>query len=228
MLCQQYKLLGARSRREGTAGRCLGDAAPSLGSLPAQGVSVSDVVGFAASVAPAPTLTAVSPTNGPAAGGNIVTLTGTGFLTPATVTFGSTAATAVTVTGPTTMTATAPAGSGQVSVSVSTPGGSTTRPAAYTYVSAPTVTGISPTSGPVGGGTSVTITGTHLGATSSVNFGGTAATSLAVDSTTSVTVTTPAHVANPVDVVVNTAYGSATDANAFAYVGPPVVTGSVL
>jgi methionine-rich copper-binding protein CopC len=200
-------------------------AAPSAGSLPAQGVSVSDVVGFAASVAPAPTLTAVSPTSGPATGGNTVTLTGTGFLAPTTVTFGSTPATAVNVVGPTTITATAPAGTGQVSVSVSTPAGSATRPAAYTYVPAPTVTGVSPASGPVGGGTSVTITGTHLGTTSSVNFGGTAAAGFTVDSTTSVTVTTPAHVANPVDVVVDTAYGSATDANAFAYVGAPVVTG---
>ena len=200
-------------------------AAPSVGSLPAQGVGVSDVVGLTVSVAPAPTLTSVSPSNGPAAGGNTVTLTGTGFLAPATVTFGSTAATAVNVIGPTTITATAPAGTGQVSVSVATPGGSATRSAAYTYVPAPVVTGVSPTSGPVGGGTSVTITGTHLGTTSSVNFGGTAAAGLTVNSTTSVTVTTPAHVANPVDVVVNTAYGSATDANAFAYVGAPVVTG---
>jgi hypothetical protein len=200
-------------------------AAPSVGSLPAQGVGVSDVVGLTVSVAPAPTLTSVSPSNGPAAGGNTVTLTGTGFLAPATVTFGSTAATAVNVIGPTTITATAPAGTGQVSVSVATPGGSATRSAAYTYVPAPVVTGVSPASGPVGGGTSVTITGTHLGTTSSVNFGGTAAAGLTVNSTTSVTVTTPAHVANPVDVVVNTAYGSATDANAFAYVGAPVVTG---
>ena len=70
----------------------------------------------------------------------------------------------------------------------------------------------------------MTITGTHLGTTTSVNFGGTAATALTVNSTTSVTVTTPSHVANPVDVVVNTRYGSATDANAFTYGTFPTVT----
>ena len=38
-------------------------------------------------------------------------------------------------------------------------------------MAAPTVTGISPTSGPTAGGTSVTITGTDLTGATSVKFG---------------------------------------------------------
>ena len=49
----------------------------------------------------APTVTAVSPNNGPQAGGNSVTVTGTGFYRSTTVDFGSTAGTSVNVTSAT-------------------------------------------------------------------------------------------------------------------------------
>ncbi len=66
-----------------------------------------------------PTVTSVSPNNGPAAGGTGVTITGTNFASGATVTFGSTAATNVVVVNSTTITATTPAGSiGAVTVTV--------------------------------------------------------------------------------------------------------------
>ena len=74
-------------------------------------------------VAP-PTVTSVSPNNGPAAGGTAVTITGTNFASGATVTFGSTAATNVTVVNSTTITATTPAGSaGAVTVTVTNSNG---------------------------------------------------------------------------------------------------------
>ena len=49
-------------------------------------------------------------------------------------------------------------------MTVTTPGGtSATSPAdEFTYVAAPTVTSINPTSGPTAGGTTVTVTGTNL------------------------------------------------------------------
>ena len=57
----------------------------------------------------------------------------------------------------------------------------------------PTVTGISPTSGPVAGGTSVTITGTNFTGATAVSFGSTAVTNGTVNSTgTQITVTSPA------------------------------------
>jgi hypothetical protein len=59
----------------------------------------------------APTVTAVSPDNGPTAGGTTVTVTGSGFVEGSTsVAFGTTPATAVTVTSDTTLTATSPPG----------------------------------------------------------------------------------------------------------------------
>jgi hypothetical protein len=56
-----------------------------------------------------PTITGVSPSGGPAAGGTSVTITGTNFAAPATATFGGVAATNVVVVNSTTMTATTPA-----------------------------------------------------------------------------------------------------------------------
>ena len=66
-----------------------------------------------------PTVTSVSPNNGPATGGTGVTITGTNFGPGATVTFGSAAATNVVVASSTSITATTPAGSiGAVTVTV--------------------------------------------------------------------------------------------------------------
>ena len=50
----------------------------------------------------APTVSSVSPNNGPVAGGTAVTITGTNFAAGATVTFGGTAATNVVVVNSTT------------------------------------------------------------------------------------------------------------------------------
>ena len=62
----------------------------------------------------------------------------------------------------------------------------------FTYVVAPTVSSVSPNSGPVAGGTAVTITGTNFAAGATVKFGATAATNVVVVSSTSITATTPA------------------------------------
>lgn len=81
----------------------------------------------------------------------------------------------------------------------------------------PTVTGISPSSGPATGGTSVTITGTNLTGATGVSFGGTAAASFTVDSATQITATTPAHAAGTVNVTVTTAGGTGTGTGLFTY-----------
>src|ERR1022692_4832257 len=66
-----------------------------------------------------PTVSSVSPNNGPAAGGTAVTITGTNFAAGATVTFGGTAATNVVVVSGTQITATTPAhAAGTVTVTV--------------------------------------------------------------------------------------------------------------
>src|SRR5579862_2491426 len=67
---------------------------------------------------------------------------------------------------------------------------------------APTVTAISPASGPSAGGTSVTISGTGLLAGATVSIGGQPATSITVVSSASITATTPAGAAGAANVVV--------------------------
>lgn len=88
-----------------------------------------------------------------------------------------------------------------------------------TAMTVPTVTSIAPTSGPVSGGTSVTITGTEFTqGTTSVTIGGVAATAVTVNSTTSLTATTPVGTAGAADVVVTTpASSSAPLAGGFTY-----------
>jgi len=82
---------------------------------------------FTLTVAPAaPTVTGLSPTSGPAAGGTSVTITGTNFTGATAVDFGTTAATTFTVGSDTSITATSPAGTGVVDVTVTTPGGKST------------------------------------------------------------------------------------------------------
>jgi len=170
---------------------------------------------------PVPTVTGIAPATGPAAGGTAITITGTGFLTGATVKLGGTSATGVTVVSATSITATAPAhAAGAVSVVVTnTDGQSGTLSNGYTYTSpAPTVTAISPVSGTTAGGTAVTITGTGFLTGATVTLGGTAATNVTVASATSITATTPAHAAGPVNVVVtNTDTQSGTLTNGYTY-----------
>lgn len=179
--------------------------------------------------APTPTVTSVSPAAGPTGGGNSVTIAGTGLTAATAVKFGATNATGFTVNSATQITATVPAGSGIVDVTVTTAGGTSSVSLAdkYSYVPAPVVTGINPASGPTAGGTSVVITGSNLTAASAVRFGGTAATSFTVNSSTQITATAPAGAVGAVDVTVTTAGGtSATHANdVFTYVAAPTVTG---
>jgi hypothetical protein len=195
-------------------------------------VWVMQVVTFRGSgQAAGPTVTAISPTSGTTAGGTAVTITGTGFLAGATVTLGGTAATNVNVVSGTSITATTPAHTaGAVSVVVTNSGGqSGSLNNGYTYTSsnpAPTVSTISPVTGPAAGGTAVTITGTGFLSGAGVTLGGTAATNVVVVSATSITAKTPAHAGGAVNVAVtNTDGQSGSLSNGFTYTNPaPTVT----
>ncbi len=72
----------------------------------------------------------------------------------------------------------------------------------------PTVTRLAPKAGPMAGGTSVTITGTNFSAPATVSFGATAGTEVVVQSSTSITVVSPAGAKGAVNVVVTTSAGS--------------------
>ena len=172
--------------------------------------------------AAAPTVTAISPSQGPTTGGTAVSITGTNFTGATAVTIGGAAATGVTVVNSTTITATAPAGAaGTASVLVTTAGGTNTANTLYTYVAPPTVAAISPTQGPTTGGTAVTITGTNFTGATSVTIGGAAATGVTVVNSTTITGTTPAGTIGAKNVVVTTPGGTATGTGLFTYTAPP-------
>ena len=134
----------------------------------------------------------------------------------------------------TTITATSPAGTGVVDVTVTTPAGtSATSPAdqfTFNAVAAPTVTGLSPTSGSPAGGTSVTITGTGFTGATAVNFGTTPATGVTVVNDTTITAVSPAGT-GVVNVTVVTPGGtsaiSAADQFTFAAAAAPTVVSLV-
>lgn len=89
---------------------------------------------------------------------------------------------------------------------------------------APAVTKILPTSGPIDGGTVVTITGTGLTGATAVTFGTTAATFVKVVNPTTITVVAPAHAEGVVNVTVTTKGGISATSNAgkFTYRAPKV------
>jgi formylglycine-generating enzyme required for sulfatase activity len=90
---------------------------------------------------------------------------------------------------------------------------------------APAVSAVSPSSGPMAGGTDVTITGTNFAASATVTIGGTAATVFSVTATT-INATTPAHVAGAANVVVHNPDGqTGTLTGGFTFSDtPPVET----
>ncbi|MGD0743338.1 MAG: protease pro-enzyme activation domain-containing protein [Acidimicrobiales bacterium] len=157
---------------------------------------------------PAPVVSGITPDSGPTSGGNVVTLTGSGFATPGTtvhVEFGTSEARVDTVTD-TSLAVTAPlptipsggttasaAGAVEVSVTVTSAAGEATSrgtlASLYDYVaengsnaSGPSVAAIGPPAGNVHGGRSVTIWGSGFAAAGvpSVSFGGLASPRVAL------------------------------------------------
>ncbi len=119
------------------------------------------------------------------------------------------------------------AASDTVSVTITDAGGaSAATQSTATVVPRPTVSSVSPTSGPQAGATSVTITGTGFTAASAVDFGSTAASSFTVDSATQITAVSPAGTGT-VDITVTTPAGTTATSSAdqFTYNPPPTVTG---
>ena len=180
-----------------------------------------------------PTLLAALPNSGPTGGNNTVTLIGLGLAGATNVLFGGTTA---TIVGQDplglTVTVVAPAhAAGTVQVTVTT-GSGTSNPVSYTYVAPvpPTAATITPNAGPIAGGTSFVIAGSHL-QNATVTIGGNAATVVGTDPTGTVLLgVTPAGPAagGNVPVVVTTPGGTASVPGGFTYLPPvPTITGTV-
>ena len=178
----------------------------------------------------APTIGSITPNSGSTSGGTSVTVSGTNFVPGTTLTIGGISATGVSVTNGTTLTATTPAyvsGSLVKDVVVNNGAGSATLTNGYTYsASAPTVTSVSPNTGPAAGGTRVTIAGTNLSGATSVKFGAAAAT-ITSNTATQIVAVSPAGTGT-VDITVTTSAGtsstSAADQFTYASSGPTVTS----
>jgi hypothetical protein len=167
----------------------------------------------------APFKSGLSADSGPLAGGNTITISGTGLSTANSVSFGANSATPTVLTD-SQISVAVPAGAaaGPVGVTVTTAGG-TNNGLFYTYIDVPTIDTVSPASGPASGGATVTITGNNLASTDSVTFDGNPAPFSVINSTTLSAVTPPG--TGAVDVVVTNAAGAATATAAYTYVAPP-------
>ena len=191
------------------------------------GASASDTH-LTISVGALPAVTLVTPSSGPSAGGTAVTIYGAKFTGVTGVLFGTTPPASFTFVNDGQITTTSPAhAAGFVNVRVTTTLGTSPVVAAdqFTYVDPPAVTALLPITGTTAGGTSVTVSGTGFSGATAVTFGGTPAAGFAVNSSTQITATSPAHAGGMVDVQVTGPYGTSgvVAADHFTYVAPPAV-----
>lgn len=173
--------------------------------------------------AAAPTITAVTPMVGLPAGGNNVTITGTGFTGTYGIAFGWTPASRFTVDSDSQITVAAPSQPpGPVNLQISAPGGSVTG-GIYVYATPPAIASVTPSTGPASGGTRVTINGTGFTGTYGIAFGWTPASQFTVDSDSQITVTAPSQPPGRVSLSVS-APGGTVSGGGFTYVAAPALT----
>jgi len=178
--------------------------------------------------AAAPVASSIAPSTGLVSGGDTVTLTGSSFSGNLKVKIGGDYSPSVTVINGTTLTFVTPAVAkpGVFNVTVEDDYGMTsTLTNAFTYrLADPTLSSVSPVAGPMGGGTTITVTGTGFvnnpdGATwYQVRVGGVLATSVAYVNSTTLTAVAPAGTIGVKDVTVSGTYNNTvTLANSYTY-----------
>jgi DNA-binding beta-propeller fold protein YncE len=93
-----------------------------------------------------PVISSVAPSSGPQTGGTSITISGSGFIAGASVNFGISAASSVTVNSASSITATSPSGSGTVDVTVTTSSGTsvTTANDRFTYTPVASIAVVTP------------------------------------------------------------------------------------
>jgi hypothetical protein len=164
-----------------------------------------------------PPETALLPADGPAEGGNAIDIAGQDLAGTTAVLFAGKPAESFRVISASEIEAVPPAGTGTVEVEVVTGEGDATAGglAQYTYLAVEQVT---PSAGPVAGGTPVTIAGRDLAAVQAVYFGDAAARNVAVLSSTELTATAPSGSGSvPVTIVLDDGATSNETAVAFQY-----------
>jgi len=190
---------------------------------------VFTVAGGPAAVADTVQVLSISPNSGPATGNNPITITGTGFSSLNEILIGGFFVYATSDNG-TSISFDVPSRNylpGPTDITVNAQGnGMTTVRRGYTFIAAPTITGVDTSAGPVAGGTPVKITGTNFTGATSITFAGAPPVSPTVVNDTEISAVTPAHAAGSAAITVTTPGGTGTLANGFTYVLPPSI-GSV-
>ncbi|AVZ76801.1 cell surface protein [Streptomyces lunaelactis] len=162
----------------------------------------------------------ITQNQGSTAGGQTVTVTGTDLGGATAVNFGTKPA-AITGNTAGSVSVITPTGAGVVGVTVVTPGG-VGGPEPFFYLPPPVILSVSPGSGPVAGGSTITISGRYLASATTVQFGGSTVTPTVV-SDQELTVVSPTGAASTVALAVVTLGGTAS--TAFRFVDPPTATG---
>lgn len=155
-----------------------------------------------------PYLSTISPNNGPQSGGTFVTITGQNFIPGTTVRFGDILASSVTYINSSQLTAITPAASTSQIITVINPDNeSSTSSGLFSYIFSPRIDSITPNSGLVGGGTSITISGNFFSPGVVVRIGGALATSITRVNSFTITAVTPPGTVGRADVVVSNSDG---------------------
>lgn len=161
---------------------------------------------------PLPELTGISPSSGPTPGGRVVTITGSGLSGATGVRFGNVFGTNLSVVNDYQLTIVSPPNpAGTVAVYVINPvysAGSSDANTVFRYeIPVPRLTGVSPESGPVDGGTVVTLTGSGFTGTRKVLFGEKPGTGLTVIDDSRLTVISPPSRPGSFPISISNAYG---------------------
>lgn len=184
---------------------------------------------------PFPKLTGITPSSGSALGGTVVTVTGSGLSGTTGVRFGNTFGSNLSIINNYQLTVVSPPNpAGTVAVYVINPaftGGSRDAATVFRYdTPLPRLTGVSPSSGSMDGGTVVTLTGSGFTGTRNVSFGGKPATSLNVIDDNRLTVLSPPSRLGSFPITIRNDYGEGGTlgpSTAFRYEIPPITLTTV-
>jgi hypothetical protein len=200
------------------------------------GLGSPNITNLVAQVAGLASITTTSPITGPITGGTTVTISGANFVGVSGVLFGGTPALSYSIDSISQITAVTPpcpvgsvcwqnSGANGTPISVVTPAGSAFSAPQADFEYGAAIYGVSPNSGPMEGGTLVTVTGDGfaIGRVAAFSFGGVPAVGALCTSATQCTMGSPA---SPSPGTVDVTYGisQTSAADRFIYTGPTVTS----
>jgi phosphatidylserine/phosphatidylglycerophosphate/cardiolipin synthase-like enzyme len=198
----------------GTVGITVTNKAGDAGTLPA-------AYGYTSSPSTVPRLNVIHPNHGSPRGGDAVIISGSNLVNGMMVTIGGAPA---TVTGSNTVSirATTPSGDGLADVVVTNPktGQTATLKGVFTFADdpqPPSVSSVTPISGSINGGTTITIKGEDFYSGAVVSVGGMLCHTIIVVDSNTITAVTPAHVLGATDVVVKNMDGQISSGGTYTY-----------